>query len=809
MSIVSRGAIFSAFLFALVACDSSEERAEKHFQRGLELLENGDVPRAIIEFRNTLALDEAHREARVTYARTARANGNIPEAYSNYLRLAESFPDDTEARLALSQIAILAQNWDEAERHGTALLATDSSVEGADIVALALEFRKTLLDDDLPKLRELTRQAEALAETHPNDDILVRLLIEGYLNEDRLGDAIDVTEGFLATDPDDSLFYEVMAELLLAQGDADALESHFRRMLAKFPDDEQTKGNLLRLLVMEGRGPQAEALLRDDIEVAEDKTAANVSLIALIRQLRGDDAALEELEQALAGNDNPPLLVALKAGLLFDRGERDEAISLMQSITDGADPSAQVDDFKVTLAKMLVATGNEVGARQLVEAVLEHDSSQVEALKMQATWQIEADEADEAIESLRLALDQAPDDAEAMTIMARAHQRNGDAQLAQDLLALAVEASRNAPAESLRFARVQLAQERYSSAEEVLINALRRVPGQPELLATLGQVYVATADWGRAGQVVDTLRRQDSEGARLAADNLQLQIISRREGRSEGTRFLEGLAQGGSGPIAASVALIQVRLEENRTEDALALAQDLVAQNPDDLNVAMVLGNTQLAIGDLAGAEAVFRDVTERDGSYTPATMQLLRALSLQDRADEALGVLDTALAVAPQNGELLWAKASFLEQDNDIDGAITIYEELYALDSGNPVVANNLASLLATYRTDEASLERAANVARRLRDTDFPPFQDTYGWLLYRQGLFSEAVAYLKPAAEALNEDPIVQFHLAKTYLALGRDADALTQFESVLALADASDPRPQIAEARAEVVRLSAASE
>ena len=806
---VMRGVFLATCVFLLSSCDSSEERAEKHFQNGLELLENGDVVRAILEFRNTLALDDDHREARVSYARTARANGNLPEAYANYLRIAEEFPEDVEARQALSEIAILAQNWEEAERHGTALVTTGAEGDEVEIVKLALAFRQAILAEEKPQIRELTREAETLAERNPNNDILVRILIEGYLSDNRYSDAIAVTETIIENDTDNPLFYQVMAELLVAQGDTDRLESHFRRMLAKFPDDDETKGNLISLLVNENRGAQAEQFLRDEIAASEDKLPTHISLIALIRQLRGDVAALEEIEEALVVYEQPPLLNALKAGLLFDRGERDEAIALMQSITDGVKPTARTDDFKVTLAKMLIAVGNEVGARQLVEAVLEHDGGHVEALKMTATWQIESDEADEAIETLRLALDREPEDAEAMTIMARAHERNGEAQLAQDLLALAVEASRNAPEESLRFARVQLSEERFFSAEEVLINALRRAPGQPDLLATLGEVYLATSDWARAEQVIETLRRFDADGPRAAADDLQLRLISQREGRDQGIGFLEDLIRNGSDQTAATVALIQAHLQENRGADALALATGLVEKNPEDPRAGMVLGNTQLALGNLTAAEATFRNVMDRDGANTGATLQLLRVLSVQGRTDEAETLLEARLSANPDNPDLLWAQASFREQANDIEGAIAIYEQLYALNTDNQVVANNLASLLVTYRTDEESLERAIAVGKRLRGTDFPPFQDTYGWLLYRQGVFSEAVSYLEPAAEALNSDPIVQFHLAKAYLALERRDEALTQFEAALALTGEDDPRPQIAEARAEVERLSSANE
>lgn len=809
MPFLRRGAILLACAMALSACDSADERAEKHFQSGMELLDQGDATRAILEFRNALALNEDHSEARRNYARAARSNGNIAEAYANYLRIAEAAPDDTEARLALAEMAVLSQNWEEAERHASALVEAKADMEGQDVVELALEFREALLSGDKPRVRQLVLQAESLAETYPNDEIIVRVLIEGYMVDKRVDDAIAVSSAILEEGTDRPLFYRIMTELLLSKGDMEALESHLRLMLAKFPREQETKTQLIRLLIAEGRGDRAEEFLRTEIATAEDKPSAHISLIALIRQLRGDEAALAEIETALSAYETAPLLTALKAGLLFDNGDRDAAVSLMESITEGKEPSQQVDEFKVTLAKMLVASDNVVGARQLVEAVLEHDPGQVEALKMQAQWQIEADDADGAIQSLRRALDGAPDDTETMTIMSRAHERNGDFQLARDLLAVAVEASGNAPAETVRFARAQIAQERYSSAEEALISALRQTPREPNLLVTLGQVYIATEDWGRAEQVVETLRRMDNEGARLIADDLQLQIISRREGRDQGVAFLESLAGNGTGATAAKIALIQARLQNNQGDAALELARELLEERGGDADAALVLGNTQLALARFEDAEATFRGIRDEAPENTAATLQLLRTLSAQGKIDDAKALVDESLSDHPDNPDLLWAKASYLEQANDIEGAIEVYEKLYSVNSDNHVVANNLASLLVTYRDDEASLERAIAVGKRLRDTDFPPFQDTYGWLLYRQGSYAEAVTYLEPAAAAMTDDPIVQYHLAKARLALGQNSEALAGFEAVIAIASDDDPRPQVAEAKSEIERLSSESQ
>ncbi len=806
-----RSAILATSLLVLAACDSSEERAEKHFQSGMALLEDGDVSRAIFEFRNTLALNDSHREARLTYARAARDIGNVPESYAQYLRLAEENPNDIESRLALSQMAILSQNWDEAERHGTALIQAQAEipVEGAEIVDLALKFRRTLLDQDQPALRELILEAEELAKTYPDDQILGRLLVEGYAKDNRFDEAIAISSRLLDQNPDDPLFYQVVAELLVANRDLEGLEAHFRRTIQQFPDDEETKGNLIRLLISEGRSDNAEAFLREEIAAADDKPAAHVSLIALIRQLRGPEAALAEIENALVAYDQPPLMVALKAGILFDDGQRDGAIQLMQSITEGIEASQEIDRYRVTLAKMLVADGNEVGARQLVEQVLEHDATQVDALKMRATWQIESDEVDAAIVTLRTALDQEPEDAETMTILARAHDRNGERQLSQDLLALAVEASRNAPAESLRFARLQIQQERYSSAEEVLINSLRRSPGNLELLVTLGQVYLATSDWGRTEQVIASLRRQETQQATLAAEDLQLKMISSREGRQQGIGYLEQLVREGSDSTAATVALIRARLEEGRRDDALALATNLVESAPEDRASRLVLGNTQLALTNFDDAADTFRGLIEENPGDSLASLQLMRALGALGQLDEADRVVEVALKASPDNPDLLWAKASILERKNQIDPAIEIYERLYEINSDSPVIANNLASLLVTYRDDDVSLDRAFTVGRRLRDTEFPPFQDTYGWILFRQGDAQGALQYLEPAAEALSADPIVQYHLGKAYLAVGRNDDALEQFRKTDAAAPEDDPRTQIAEARAEIERLTTASE
>ena len=59
-------------------------------------------------------------------------------------------------------------------------------------------------------------------------------------------------------------------------------------------------------------------------------------------------------------------------------------------------------------------------------------------------------------------------------------------------------------------------------------------------------------------------------------------------------------------------------------------------------------------------------------------------------------------------------------------------------------MVANNLANLLMARADDAAALDRAHAITRRLRGTEEPAFQDTYGWIAYLRGDHDTALEYL-----------------------------------------------------------------
>jgi len=391
-----------------------------------------------------------------------------------------------------------------------------------------------------------------------------------------------------------------------------------------------------------------------------------------------------------------------------------------------------------------------------------------------------------------------------MTLIARAYARAGQPELSRDFLMQAVEASGNAPAETLRYARLLIGEERYLPAEDILLAALRLNSSNTDILIALGQLYLEMEDFGRVKGVVDTLRRLGGDSAIEAANGIEAERLSQQYGVDEAMSFLEDLADNAEATLATKIALVRARLGTGDKVGALELARQLKQETPDSEALLVVLAVVHIANDDLEAADALYRELLAANPERPRIWLELARLQLRQGERETARDLIDEGLSHVSENADLLWAKASFQEQDGNIDAAIAIYQTLYEQNSNSVIVANNLASLLATHRDDAASLDRAWTIARRLRDADVPALNDTYGWILHRRGSSAEALPYLETAAQGLPRDAIVQYHLGQVFIALNRPQDALAQFRKAVEIAGPTDTRPQIEEARALVQTL-----
>ena len=795
---------------ALSACKTAEQKAEDYYQSGLALLAKGDDDRAKIEFRNAFKYNGFHKAARRSYADTLVKEGKLQEAYSQYLRLIEQYPDTVDVRVILAEMAIDGGAWEEAERHGRAAIALAPDAPDVRAIKVALDFRTAVLANDTAAQNKVAAEARTLLATLPENKITRRIVIGNLTAGPDPLQAIPIIDEGLRIEPKSLDLYMIKFRILAKAEDIKGTGDTLKRMFELFPDNPEVTTALIGWYMLQKDFDGAEAFLRKLAGPADGPTDAHLALLQFLQRARGTDAARAELDALLAanpGNANGELYGGMRASMDFEAGKQDAAIAALQAIVKTAAASDQTRNLKVILARMLDATANRVGARALVEEVLAEDSSNLAALKLRATWFIADDKPGDAIVDLRTALDQSPRDIEVLTLTAAAYERDGNLDLAGDQLAKAVEMSGSAATESLRYAQFLMQLGKVQVVETVLDNARQASPSNPDILRAQAQYYIGQRKWASAEAAIEALKALGLKDTEAEIQQMQAAVLNGQNRIDESLAMLQAAAAQARQTNSAVIAIVQTQVRAGKTAEARTYLDTVLAKSPQDRVLRLLGANLDQLSGKTAAAEAAYRQLISQDPKDEDPVKRLYDLLQTAGRTADAAAVLAAGLAALPQSHDLRWVKAARLEAEGKIDDAIAVYEALYAENSSDTVVANNLASLITANHDDEASLTRAEAIARRLRGLEVPAFQDTYGWIAFRRGNLDEALSHLEPAAKGLPKDTLTQFHLAMLYDKLGRSADAIRQFDLALTLAGDKVP-PPMAAARDRLVQLKAAT-
>ncbi len=208
-------------------------------------------------------------------------------------------------------------------------------------------------------------------------------------------------------------------------------------------------------------------------------------------------------------------------------------------------------------------------------------------------------------------------------------------------------------------------------------------------------------------------------------------------------------------------------LDDAKLRSAIVLARD------DQLARARVMLQ-KLQNGSAATAARAFQ-----------AEAALLREV---DDDQEALTVYDRALALLPENTDLLFARALHAEQLDLIDRTEADLRQILALRPEDPNALNALGYTL-TDRTDRHEEALALIEAAYAMVPDEPAIVDSMGWVHFKLGNLEVAREFLEKAM-SLQADPEIAAHLGEVLWHLGREDEAREVWEA--ALADDPDAEP-----------------
>jgi putative PEP-CTERM system TPR-repeat lipoprotein len=540
------------------------------------------------------------------------------------------------------------------------------------------------------------------------------------------------------------------------------------------------------------------------------KDSSDPRVMAVLGQtyaLRKDTAkATEYLERASSGGVGGDLLRRRLAASAMQKGNYDEAIRDLRELAakqpndavtagmlvaalmrsgDTAAASAAADKFAAAAPKnpfgplyqgqILLARQNLDGAIAAFGRSLALDPKFVLGLYNRAVAKAARGDVGGANGDLNALLAADPKNVMAMIRGAELQIRMGQSDRAQGLLQRAVATDPKNGMPNLALASFYISHNKLKEAGGVLDAYLKTSPGDLNAQLMQGEVQLAG---NQPDPALATFRRLAQQ--RPDSPQIQLMLASALVAKKDTTGALQAYKK--SLQLApkftlARTALVRYAIALNKTDIALAAAQDGVKQDPGAAS-SMLYASTLATLKRNDQALAVVRQAQAQYPSENGAIMmsQLMRQGS---KAKEADAVLSGWAAKHPKDvGARLELAQQAMQSRPDV--AEREFRAVLKIQPQNMVALNNLSWLLQ--KTDTKAALAFAEQAARLAPNS-PAVLDTLGWVKWRAKDAQGALPLLQRAHAAAPDNAEIAYHLAAVLNGTGRRAEAKKTLAPVIA--------------------------
>lgn len=680
-----------------------------------------------------LVRQEGWREAALLLESIAKKPGAGILARSHLRRAAELF----EAR---------AEN---SEKSARAMWRALFEATGDERAARAIE-RELRKGDPVELLSHLEAAAKVI---RPRESaFLRRAAIAAEVGTHDLIAAIRLRRSALAADAGDVSRHDDLVRLCRMSGERGQLAELYRELAVALSEPRASSAYYCAAAALEllrGREAEAEALFGKAAEVAPDDVAAYVGLAVIMRrtdrpiELAKALTQLAELcEHSTNQFDALRELADLYSGPLSDSSKAAEvlerALALRPGDVQGLHSLARLYDsdrawdraVEVRRDAVELATEQSVAAELLLEiGGIEEGQRQDDAAALAAYEQVlELEPASPAaLEACARQHRKHKRLPELVDILRRQAQLLGDPQR---LLAIHIEIAEVLEAlgegDAVCIEALQAALAIDSTSEPVLrklevlatrsedwdaqVSAFRAAPETVANLRALASAYEHTQDWpGLADVLVKQIELTSAREEKSALSSRAAELFADKLGRVDDALRMYNQAVKLNPKDSKSQAAVVRLLEQNGRWRELGLVweRELAAlpSKAVDQQVALLLKLGELRqskLGKSAEAAAAYEMALERQPKAAPALAALEELYTSLGRNKDLVRVLQTKaeMAGAEAGAALNIRIAGILEQDGDIDGALSAYQQAFAAQPGNRETFNAFEKL--AYRHEQ-----------------------------------------------------------------------------------------------------------
>lgn len=656
-----------------------DPKAARFYEDALTRYEKKDMAGAIIQLKNSIAIDKNQLAVHVLLGKALLAEGQAAPAEAAFTEALRLGVNRSEVVLSLARALVLQGKQAEMLEHPRFNPAgLPSSVQAQ----LMLERSSAQLDVGDPRaaLKSVT-EAQMLAPT----------TIEPWLAEVPLrvrarqfSEALAAVAKARAVDPNAAELHYQLGSILHVQGNIAGAVDAYGKALAVTPGHIDSRVARAGVRIDQGRFPDAAADIAE-LTTRAPKEPRGWFLSALLAERDGKvQSARTSLLKVTELLDPVPIevirfrpqLLLLNGQAHFGLGQREKAKPYFEFF-QRAQPGTPVSKL---LANIYLAEQNHDLAIEALEQYLRAFPADSQAMALLASAQmakgrharaatlmqqaLRSKDAPELYTAYGLSLIGVGQPANAVTQLETAYKKDpGQTQAAFALVGLYLGSGQSAKALAVANALVAKqptnpsfvnllglakTQSRDIAGARTAFEAARQL--DPTLLAAalnLARLESSAGNRPRASVVLDEVLKADERNTEAMYEKAAL---AERDGRAdEALRWLQkAYDTAGAKDLKTSLALVDLHMRQRRQPAALKVASELSSNLPDSLPVLLALARVQLAGDDVAAARTTLTAAT-RVAAFNPALQTEIAMLQLAARnLAGAAYSLDKALTQAP-----------------------------------------------------------------------------------------------------------------------------------------------------------------
>lgn len=678
---------------------------------------------------------EAKKERFLTKANKDFQEERYDKAEIEYLNVLQLNPQE---KSAVAQLGLLYFNQGRVLRAATFL---NGAVEmDPDNVDLRVRLGQTYLS--IRRLKDARDQALKILEKHPGNMEAIKILSEAAVTPAEVEQAREVLAQLSLPQQQTAAYHLCMATLHYRDRQLDQAEAETRKALSLDPKSSDAHLAMASVLLARRDVTNAMPVLKTAAELAPVRSPIRLAYARFQLQQGQIDDSREEAEAIIAqAPDYIPALNFLAQLALAERRFTDCA-SILQRI-DSRDPGNI--EAMILRGDLLLAQGETPKAISQYEKVIQAYGRIPQVHYQLAVANVINGDTVRAMAHLTQTLAVEPEHADAALLMAELNLRRGEAVLAvsgiSELLSKRPELTRA----HLLLAEAHLAMRNPSQAVAIYRKLVSRFPNNPEVPVRLAVILAQQGNLAEARKAFD----------------LALERVPDFVGAVEG--------------------LVEIDLREGKSDQAMERVLELIERKPQAAEPWSLKARIHLVKREDSEAEAALLKAIEIRPDFTTPYFKLVQLYTESNKHQQALERLNGLVSRKTNDIAALLLIGGIHDQLKDYPAARQAYEKVLVINPNQGVALNNLAYLLAE-RFGE--IDRAVDLAERARrNLPYDPSPaDTLGWVLYRKGDYTRALALLQESAARLRDRPEIQYHLGMAYYMLAEEEPARAALQAAV---------------------------